>query len=159
MLYNSDKFTLSSPKKLPKKYRKKIQQEDYDLWFEDAIIFFGHYKFDLANTHHKIAAFSLHQATEKWITSYLLVKTGYKPKTHDLEVLYRKIKEENNEFEDIFDLTNETENYHFELLRKAYIEARYSKTYSITPEELIYLADKVLMLRDLVEHLCAQELK
>jgi len=158
VLHDSQKYRLKSPITLSSERRKEIQQEDYDLWFEDAKIFFGHYKFDVENTNYKIAAFSLHQATEKFITTYLLVKTGYKPKTHDLEVLYRKIVEEESLFGDIFDTTNEEENRHFELLRKAYIEARYSKTYSITPEELEFLEKKVLILQTQVEQLCQEEL-
>ncbi len=75
VLYNSQKYRLKSPKVLSKKRRQEIQKEDYDLWFEDAKIFFGHYRFDVENEDFKIAAFSLHQATEKWITTYLLVKT------------------------------------------------------------------------------------
>jgi HEPN domain-containing protein len=93
------------------------------------------------------------------MTAYLLVKTGYKPKTHDLEVIYRKIKEENTLFDTLFDLSNEKENYHFELLRKAYIEARYSKTYKITQEESKFLEDKILLMIALVEKLCLEELK
>jgi len=158
VLYDSGKYTLRSPTTLSSERRKEIQQEDYDLWFEDAKIFFGHYQFDVKNTNYKIAAFSLHQATEKFITTYLLVKTGYKPKTHDLEVLYNKIVEEEVSFWNVFDTTNEEENHHFELLRKAYIEARYSKTYAITKEELQFLENKVVTLRDVVEKFCKQEL-
>lgn len=158
VLYNTEKYKLKRTKVLPVLRRKEIQKEDYELWFDDAIIFFGHYTFDVSNKDFKVAAFSLHQATEKYITAYLLVKTGYKPKTHDLEVLYKKIIEEEQSFSDIFNLQNDEENRHFELLRKAYIEARYSKTYSITPEELSFLEEKILKLKDMVEKLCKQEL-
>lgn len=158
VLYNTEKYRLKKPKILPVLRRKEIQQEDYELWFEDAIIFFGHYTFDVSNKNFKIAAFSLHQATEKYITAYLLVRTGYKPKTHGLEVLYKKIVEENQLFGEIFNLKDDRENYHFELLQKAYIEARYSKTYSITAEELSFLEEKILKLKDMVEKLCKEEL-
>ena len=159
ILYDSKKYRLRKPLALSPKRRKEIQQEDFDLWFEDAQIFFGHYKFDVENKNYKIAAFSLHQATEKFITTYLLVKTWYKPKTHDLEVLYQKIVEEEKLFSTIFDMSDEEENRHFELLRKAYIEARYSKTYSITKKELQFLEKKILSLKKLVLSLCKAEIE
>jgi len=159
LLYDSKKYPLNWVKNIDGERRKEIQKEDFNMWFEDAKIFFWHYKFDFKNWDYKIGAFHLHQTTEKLMTAYLLVKTGYKPKTHDLEVIYRKIKEENTLFDTLFDLSNEKENYHFELLRKAYIEARYSKTYKITQEESKFLEDKILLMIALVEKLCLEELK
>jgi uncharacterized protein len=48
---------------------------------------------------------------------------------------------------------------HFELLKRAYVDARYSKDYKITKEELKFLEEKVLKLKDLVEKLCKKELE
>ena len=159
LLYDSAKYTLASGKQLPLERKKEIQQEDFDLWFLDANTFFTHYEFDVQNGDYKIGAFQMHQATERYMTAYLLVKTGYKPKTHDLEILYNKICEAHNIFETVFDLSHETEKYHFELLRKAYIEARYSKEYSITAQELQFLDKKITQLRKIVEGLCQKEIQ
>jgi uncharacterized protein len=75
LLYNSKKYKLKQAKKLWTERRKEIQKEDFEMWFEDANIFFGHYKYDLNNKNYKIWAFNLHQTTEKIMTAYLLVKT------------------------------------------------------------------------------------
>lgn len=158
ILYDNKNYRLKNPKTLSEKKRKTIQQEDYDMWFNDGLVFFWHYGFDVQNKDYKIAAFSLHQATEKFITAYLLVKTGYKPKTHDLEVLYNNIIEQDTLFWEVFYLKDLEENRHFELLRKAYIEARYSKVYTISLPELLFLEKKVLILKELIFDLCQKEL-
>jgi uncharacterized protein len=159
LLYDSEKYTLSEAKNIDEKRRKEIQEEDFEMWMKDANVFFGHYKFDFKNKDYRIGAFSLHQTTEKVMTAYLLVKTGYKPKTHDLEIIYRKVKEESNLFDPFFDFADEKDNHHFELLRKAYIEARYSKTYKITREELLYIESKIPPMIDLVNKLCTEVIK
>lgn len=159
LLYDSSKYSLASGKQLPIARKKEIQQEDFDLWFLDANTFFTHYEFDVQNGDYKIGAFQMHQATERYMTAYLLVKTGYKPKTHDLEILYSKMSEVSERFQTIFNLSDEREKYHFELLRKAYIEARYSKDYSITGDELVFLDQKITQLRKIVEEFCLIEIQ
>lgn len=104
------------------------------------------------------SVFQLHQATERYITSYLLVKTWYRPKTHDIETLYKLMLKLDSKFENWFDLNNCDEKEKLELLRKAYVEARYDDSYKITKEELEFLEKKVLVLRDLVEKLCKEEM-
>ena len=47
----------------------------------------------------------------------------------------------------------------FELLRRAYVDARYSPHYKITSEELAWLIERVAVLRDLVRTACDQRLQ
>ena len=158
ILYNSEKYELSQAKKLSHKRKKQIQKEDFKLWFWDANSFFKHYKIAFSNKDYRIWAFLLHQATEKYITAYLLVKTGYKPKTHDLRILYNKITIIEEMFLQIFNLSDKVEERCFELLRKAYVESRYSKTYKITKEELTFLEWRLLKMIQLVEKFCKEEI-
>jgi len=159
VLHDSKKYTLASGKELPMDRKKEIQQEDFDLWFLDADTFFGIYKNMYKQKDYKIWAFQMHQATERYMTAFLLVKTGYKPKTHDLEILYEKIIWVEESFGEIFNLTDDQDSYHFELLRKAYIEARYSKDYSVTADELKFLEKKINILSKKVKALCSQEIQ
>ena len=62
-------------------------------------------------------------------------------------------------FKDWFDLDDEVEKKHFELLEKAYVDARYSNIYTIAKEELIFLENKVLILRNIIVKLCEEEIK
>ena len=46
----------------------------------------------------------------------------------------------------------------FELLRRAYVDARYSPHYKISPEELAWLSERIAMLEDLVAKVCQARL-
>jgi len=46
----------------------------------------------------------------------------------------------------------------FELLSRAYVEARYSASYEITKEELHWLTERVKVLQDLVERICREQM-
>lgn len=46
----------------------------------------------------------------------------------------------------------------FELLRQAYVNARYSPHYKVTPAELEWLAERVALLQQLVKHACEARL-
>lgn len=47
----------------------------------------------------------------------------------------------------------------FELLRQAYVNARYSPEYRITNEELTWLGERVVELQRLVEAVCLERLQ
>jgi uncharacterized protein (UPF0216 family) len=47
----------------------------------------------------------------------------------------------------------------FELLKKAYVDARYKKSYKITKPELEYLADRVKKLRRLALKKCREKIE
>jgi predicted transcriptional regulator len=47
----------------------------------------------------------------------------------------------------------------FELLSRAYVEARYSSKYKITVEELEWLIERVKILQQLVEQICRERLE
>ena len=46
----------------------------------------------------------------------------------------------------------------FELLRQAYVNARYSPHYKISEKELTWLIERVSLLRELVEGVCRERL-
>ena len=89
----------------------------------------------------------------------MLVASGYKPKTHNLETLGKIASRYYPEFLKIFPKKTEDEKRLFKQLKKAYIDARYKKDYSISKEELAYLAKRVEKLRDLVEKTCKAKIE
>ena len=101
---------------------------------------------------HLEAAFQLHQATEGFYGSVFLVHMNYKPKTHDLDTLHRLATNHNPAFFTVFPLRTKQERDRFDLLRQAYVGARYDD-YVITPEELKYLARYVELLKEQTETL------
>ena len=101
----------------------------------------------------------LHQTIEAYTTAYLLVKTGYRPKTHELDDFVKFLVELDNSFSTWFVLADPEEERKYELLKKAYIEARYSYQYKITQDELEFLEQKALLLEGKIIELCKQEIQ
>ena len=94
-----------------------------------------------------IAAFELHQTTERLYTTTLLVFTHYKPKEHNIDKLGKQVSNLDPRFLPIFPRTTPEEKRLFELLQKAYIDARYNPKYKITRKELEYLSERVKKLQ------------
>ena len=46
----------------------------------------------------------------------------------------------------------------FEMLKRAYVEARYSDQYDLSPEDLAWLTDHVKRLRDVVDQVCRERI-
>jgi len=159
VLYDSGKHKLTPPKKLtPKQYQQKAQ-DYYNQWFEAANGFYKTFNFNLIENDCQLAAFQLHQSVERYYTAILLVFTDYRPKTHNLETLEVKILMCSKRFA-VFPKTTEEEKRLFELLNKAYIDARYKMDeYNITKEDLEYLSARVQELKKLTEEICKEQIK
>ncbi len=115
------------------------------------------------NTHsikmYNEAAFLLHQSTENAFRCINLVHTLYSGKTHDLEELYIEADRHGAALETIFPRDTQENIDLFELLRKAYIEARYNPAFVVTTEELDILTERVTLLRDTTQRICTARLE
>ncbi|WP_133510649.1 HEPN domain-containing protein [Candidatus Thiosymbion oneisti] len=158
LLYDSGKFQLAEPIEISPKERKKLAEEDFEYWFNSAKEFYATYQIMLEQNFHNKAAFILHQATECFYGTILLVFTRYKPSTHDLEKLSQRVSSIEPRFLTIFPRATEEEKERFKLLRKAYVDARYKPNYTITKEELNWLAERVQELQSLTEKLCREKI-
>ncbi|MCK4981448.1 MAG: HEPN domain-containing protein, partial [Victivallaceae bacterium] len=138
---------------------KKQAQDYFDEWFESANGFCKQFTYAFKDEDFKIAAFLLHQSTERYYHTLTLVFTGYKHKTHNLEELGKIASTLNLEYKKIFPRKTEVEKHHFSLLQKAYIDSRYKKGYRISRKELEYLSKRVIKLRDLTEKVCKAKIK
>lgn len=154
ILYNSAKHNLKDPKKLTPQESQQKAQEYFDQWFKSANEFFIDHSNAFNRESYNNAAFSLHQATERYYTTIQLVYTGYRPKEHDLNKLDKKVRNSDKRF-DVFPRVTKEEKRLFELLRRAYVDARYKMDeYIITEVELNKLSGYVLQLKQLTEELC-----
>jgi predicted nucleotidyltransferase/HEPN domain-containing protein len=158
LLYNSGKFQLAEPIEITRKERKKLAEEDFEYWFNSANGFLKIYSSALVQGELNIAAFQLHQVTERLYGAILLVFTRYKPSTHDLEKLCQRVSSIEPMFLTIFPRSTEEEKGRFKLLRKAYVDARYKPSYTITKEQLDWLAERVQKLQTLTEKLCKDKI-
>lgn len=99
----------------------------------------------------KLAAFNLHQATETAYACFLLVRTLYFPRSHNIKFL-RSLAEGNEpRLIEAWPWETRLDRRRFELLKRAYVEARYSTSYEISADDLAAIAEAVRRLRDLVE--------
>lgn len=154
LLYDSGRFELPEPKPLNAQERKKRAEINFQNWFESASDFlFGFEKYFDAQKY-KNAAFELHQAVERFYHTLLLVFTDYKPKLHDIEALGIQVSRFDGRLKGVFPKNTEEEKHRFDLLKRAYTEARYNMGYRITKEELEYLAGRVTELQQLTNEIC-----
>lgn len=158
MLFDSGKFKLSEPKKLNPEERQKKAKEYFEAWYKNSNTFLRTFEFNFSEGDFVVASFQLHQATERYYTTILLVFTDYKPKIHDIEKLGKQVEKINSAFGTVFPKNTPEQKRLFELLQKAYIDARYNINYKIEKEELEYLADRVKLLRDLTELVCNERI-
>jgi HEPN domain-containing protein len=126
---------------------KSIVQADFDKWYTSGVGFLKGVIFYLQEKEYKIAAFMLHQAAERTYNAIILVFSGYKPRTHNLDKLKRYSKRFSVELEGVFPCNSQEEEHLFDLLKRGYIDARYKDDYVITEEELQILVGRVKLLQ------------
>ena len=107
-------------------------------------------RFLIDNGKPKLAAFNLHQATEALYQGLLLTLTLYTPKSHNLVHLRNMTEPLLPALREVWPHETKFQKRCFELLRAAYVKARYSRHYRITEEELAYLGERIELLRTLV---------
>ena len=106
-----------------------------------------------------MTSFMLHQATEYFIKTIPLVFALYGHKEHDLEFLIEKCKPYTLELAKVFPCDTDEEKRLFDLLRRAYLEARYNKkNFIVTKADIDALVPKIELLRNIVEKVCRERL-
>ncbi|WP_291051991.1 HEPN domain-containing protein [Hyphomonas sp.] len=96
------------------------------------------------------AAFTFHQAVERAYTCLLLVETNYSPSTHSIKFLRSLAEQIDPNLITAWPRETKHDRRLFELLKRGYIDARYSEHYAITVEELAWLGERAEVLRELV---------
>ena len=158
LLFTTSRYTLDEKQpKSPAEQQAKAQIY-FDGWYNSANEFFMHYDFSMQHDQLNNAAFQLHQATERYYGAIQLVFTGYKPKTHDIEILGKLAKALDMEFGKVFPRATIEERRRFTLLKKAYVEARYNIQYTISEADLNYLSDRVRLLKKLTAEICQRKI-
>ncbi len=93
-----------------------------------------------------------------FFAAVMLVFTNYKPKSHDLKKLSRMAANYNSKFFTVFPQGTQQQKDCFDLLNRAYVEARYSKDYKITKKQLEYLSARVKKLQRLTKKICTAKI-
>ena len=159
MLYDSGECQLATPGELDYAEIKKMAEEYYDDKFSDGLDFFKGANFYYQEENYHMTAFMLHQATESFLKTIPLVYILYGYKEHDLQFLIEKCKPYTLELAKVFPCDTDEEKRLFDLLRRAYLEARYNKkNFIVTKADIDVLVPKIELLRDIVEKVCKERI-
>lgn len=161
LLYDTENVQFDKPKHLSPKEEQEKAQGYFDIWYPQGVEFLDISRFAQSKESLRMGAFQLHQATECFYNTALLVFTGYKPKTHNLQKLRNYAKHISLELYQIFrtPASDEQEYHLFDLLKRGYIDARYKLDYNITAEELKILIEKVTKMQEVVAQICAEKIE
>lgn len=154
VLYEEPGHPFTAPQPLTPDEALRETRDHFEEWFESADTFLQTSELVKAMARPKEAAFQLHQATERFYHCVFLVRTLYAPKTHNLNRLRALTEQLEPRLRSVWPTDSRLHKRAYNLLREAYIKARYSREFVITPEELAWLGGRVAVLRDLVRELC-----
>lgn len=157
-LYDSRRFQLASPKALEPADRLKLGLVNFRYWFSSANEFWRGAGYYAGRGLGPQSAFLLHQSVERYFAATSLVFTGYKPKSHNIEELANENAPLHPSLAAALPRTEPDDARLFDLLKRAYIEARYSRGYRITLDELRILREHVRDLAVRVHQACSEKL-
>jgi predicted nucleotidyltransferase/HEPN domain-containing protein len=154
LLYDTGEFQLARRRKLDPKERRGMAKAHFKEWFTSAGEILDTTDYHIRKRQYKWAAFDLHQATERFYDAILLVFTNYRPRSHDIEKLGHMVGGYDPALLTVFPQGTDEQKKNFDLLQRAYVEARYNPGYKITKAQLEYLAERVRKLQDLTKKIC-----
>lgn len=158
LLFDAGTVNFAEPRLLSNEEMKKISQRYFKQWFNAGAEFIIGAELYFNRNQLNMGAFMLHQAAERFYNTILLVFTGYKPKTHNLDKLRTYAKQLSQQLSSIFPVDNKTENHLFDLLKRGYIEARYDENYFITKDELKELIKRIEKMKELIDKICLEKI-
>ena len=156
-LYQADDSALHQPKPKTPAQALAMAKEYFDEWFPSGGHFFRQFQHAVADRVPKVAAFELHQATERLYHTALLVRTFYTPHVHNLGFLRTQAERLDPRLR-VWPMDDRRERAMFEKLKDAYVKARYSKHYQISAEELTWLGAQVEALGRAVHLVCSEKI-
>jgi predicted nucleotidyltransferase/HEPN domain-containing protein len=154
VLYEAPGHPLERPKKLKPAEALKEAEDYFERWMKAASEFRATAEFAQKEGFANRSAFLFHQTTESLYHCLLLVLTLYSPKSHKLNFLRSQCEQLVPELAEAWPRSTRFEQRCFELLRRAYVDARYSPHYRIASEELAWLGERISVLRGLVQRAC-----
>lgn len=153
-LFEEPGYPFAEPRPLSAAKALKETQDYFDEWFESAGEFLIHANDAASRGWNNKAAFELHQAAERYYHCLFLVRTLYSPKTHNLNQLRQLAEDIEPRLKQVWPRETKFERRCYELLREAYVKARYSRHYRISVEQLEWLSSRVALLQQIVRELC-----
>jgi len=157
-LYEADDRELVTPKPKTAEQALEAAKEYFDEWLTSAMDFYDQAKHAMERGRGKIAAFELHQATERLYSCVLLTLTLYTPYNHNIAFLRSLAEGLDRRLYGIWPEDSHRERAMFQKLKEAYTKARYSKHYKISEEELTWLGARIEELGRVVHQVCSDKI-
>lgn len=157
-IYDTKEFKLAKPRDLSFQEIKEFANAEFENHYPESVNFLKHANIDFADKMYKSGSFQLHQACERFYHTINLVFTNYHQKSHKLDELGGMVKKYARDFATIFPLNTDFEKQCFDLLCRAYIEARYNKDFVVTKEELAYLLERTELLKAITLRICQEQI-
>ena len=151
-------YDLASPMPLTVADAYEMAAEYFADWWSKIDSALKLANFALTEGECKDAAFLLHQATERAYICVLLVRDLYFPRSHNIKFLRSLAEDREPRLVAAWPRASRIDRRRFELLKRAYVEARYSASYEIDRDDLEALDASVRLLRDTVGVLCRERL-
>ena len=150
VLYDLPCHPLATPRPLTAADAHRMAEEYFKDWLAKVDSALKGAQFYLEQKEFKDAAFTLHQATERAYICFLLVRTLYFPRSHNIKFLRSLSEDSEPKLIAAWPRDARINRRRFELLKRAYVEARYSSNYRIDTDDLDAVLASVRSLRDIV---------
>lgn len=154
MLYDSKQFKLARKRKLNYAEIKQQAEEYFNEKFNKANSFLDQAEYAVTRKDYVMASFLLHQACENLYYAIRLVFTLKSNKQHNLSKLSSSVKSFSPDLANVFPLHPKEEKRLFDLIKAAYVEARYNPKFVVTKGDIDALIPKVELLRDITKRIC-----
>lgn len=151
VLYELPCHPLATPMPLTSADAYHMAKAYFEEWLEKITDALEIAEFCIQKGKWKDAAFTLHQATERAYICFLLVRTLYFPRSHNIKFLRSLAEDSEPRLIDVWPRDRRLDRRRFQLLKRAYVEARYSTAYQIDVDDLTAILACVRSLRDVVE--------
>ncbi|KAA6206613.1 MAG: HEPN domain-containing protein [Candidatus Tokpelaia sp.] len=164
-LYAEPGYPLADAGAMTEKQQYEEAQKYFKKWYKDSLANLEIAQICLTKAHNEAddtflrkAAFEAHQATERIYHCLLLTLMLYSPKLHNLRKLRSMANFHAPELISVWPQDKRVYKRCFELLRRAYVEARYSPHYKITALQLQWLFTRIKDLQQRVKKICEANL-
>jgi predicted nucleotidyltransferase/HEPN domain-containing protein len=154
MLYDLPNHPLATPKPLTREDAYEMAKTYFATHLRkvDSALKLARFAFEEGEMND--AAFLFHQAVERAYACYLLSTTYYFPRSHNIKFLRSLAEDREPRLVEAWARDSKIDRRRFELLKRAYVEARYSASFEISAADLEALAASAEKLRAIVEVIC-----
>ena len=156
IVYEFDTKALAKPGNLSAEQQLEEAQSHFEQWFENSINLRELASVAASRNMSKQAAFLLHQTVESAYHCALLTLTLYSPQLHNIKKLRGMAEGLDPRLIEAWPRKTRWQRRPFERIWRAYVNARYSKHYRITKEDLAAAMASVEQLQAIVKTVCEE---